>query len=185
MKSRDFKLMAFLLADLRRQQALACGASPPPSPWRLALGCLSPRFAPVLLSRVAHWLHRLHLGPLAKLVSLCNFVVFGIEISVRCPIGRGLVLTHTQGTVIGAASIGENAIIFQGVTLGAKELDMGFTESLRPVVGNDVVIGSGAKVLGGITIGNGAIIGANAVVLKSLPDGVVAVGIPARFRSAP
>jgi serine O-acetyltransferase len=109
-----------------------------------------------------------------------NFFFFGIEIAVQCRVGKGLFLPHTQGTVIGAYSIGENATIFQGVTLGARELDFSFIESSRPAVGNDVTIGSGAKVLGGLTVGSGSRIGANAVVLESIPANVAAAGVPAR-----
>jgi len=83
--------------------------------------------------------------------------------------------------VIGAWSIGENATIFQGVTLGAKELDFSYEESSRPTVGDDVTIGSGAKVLGGLTLGAGSRIGANAVVLDSVPTNVVAAGVPSRI----
>jgi len=114
--------------------------------------------------------------PLAKLVSLLNFMIFGIEISFRCHIGPGLYFPHTQGTVIGAWRIGDNATIYQGVTLGARELDLEYDEQSRPVLGNNVIIGSGAKVLGHVVIGNHAKVGANAVVIQSIPDGATAVG---------
>jgi serine O-acetyltransferase len=114
------------------------------------------------------------------MISVLNFFLFGIEIAVRCPIGRGLFLPHTQGTVIGAWSIGENVTIFQGVTLGAKELDFSYLESSRPIVEDGVTIGSGAKVLGGLTLGSSSRIGANAVVLNDIAPGVLAVGIPAK-----
>ncbi len=130
---------------------------------------LAPRFAPVLLCRLAHWLHLNRLGPLAKLASLINFTFFGIEIAVRCPIGKGLFFPHTQGTVIGAARIGENATIYHGVTLGARDLDLGYSDAKRPALADDVLVGAGAKILGGITIGSGARIGANALVMQSIP----------------
>jgi serine O-acetyltransferase len=145
------------------------------------LGIVSPRFIPVILCRLAHSLYMKKLTPIAKLVSFANFFIFGIEIAVRCRIGPGLLLPHTQGTVIGAWSIGSNAIIFQGATLGAREVDFQYTEISRPVIGNNVTIGSGAKVLGGLIIGDGARIGANSVVLKSVPSMTLAVGAPARF----
>lgn len=141
---------------------------------------LAPRFLPVALCRLAHALHRWRLGPLARLVSLLNFFLFGIEIAVRCPIGPGLFFPHTQGTVIGAWSIGSNATIFQGVTLGARELDFTYTEGSRPVLGDGVTLGAGAKVLGGVVLADGVRVGANAVVIDSLPAGSVAVGVPAR-----
>ena len=151
----------------------------------LLLDAFSPRFIPVLICRLAHWLHLWHLGPLAKLLSLLNFLLFGLEVAVRCPIGPGLFIPHTQGIVVGAARIGADATIYHGVTLGAKELDFDYSEQRRPTVGNDVLIGSGAKILGGVRIGDGVTVGANAVVLESLPDGVLAVGIPARIVPRP
>lgn len=177
----DFALFPYLAADLRRARLLMHASLPPLTGWRLWLGCLAPRFLPVLLCRLAHWLYRIRLGGLAKLMSLLNFFLFGIEIATRCPIGRGLFLPHTQGTVIGAWAIGENATIFQGVTLGAREVDFSYQKASRPIIGDGVIIGSGAKVLGGLRLGAGARIGANAVVLQSVPDGALAIGIPARI----
>jgi serine O-acetyltransferase len=179
--SSKFTLREYLRADLHRQWRLLHGVSTaaPPS-WRLWLDIFSPRFAPVLLCRLAHSLHLARLGPLAKLFSMLNFFLFGIEIAVRCPIGPGLFLPHTQGTVIGAWRVGSDAIIFQGVTLGARELDFSYSEQSRPVIGDGVTIGAGAKVLGGIHVGEGARIGANSVVLHAIPAHALAVGAPAR-----
>ena len=178
--TEDFKLLPYLAADLHRAQVVMHGAAGGVSNLRLWLGVLSPRFVPVLLCRLAHWFYRLKLGPVAKLVSLVNFFFFGIEIAVRCPIGKGLLLPHTQGTVVGAWSVGENVTIFQGVTLGAREVDFSYQESSRPIVGDGVIIGSGAKVLGGLTLGSGSRVGANSVVLQDVPANSLAVGVPAR-----
>ena len=176
----DFALLTYLAADLRRVQILLHGTEVGVSGLRLWLGLLSPRFLPVLLCRLAHFFYRLKLGFLAKALSLLNFFLFGIEIAVRCPIGKGLFLPHTQGTVIGAWSIGENVTIFQGVTLGARELDFSYRKSSRPTVGDNVTIGSGAKILGGLTLGSGSRVGANAVVLNDIGLGMLAVGVPAK-----
>jgi serine O-acetyltransferase len=178
--AEDFSLLSYLAADLRRSRVLLNGSADGVSGLRLWLGVLSPRFVPVLLCRLAHSFYRLKLGPIAKAVSLLNFFLFGIEIAVRCPIGKGLFLPHTQGTVIGAWSIGENATIFQGVTLGAKELDFSYQESSRPTVGNSVTIGAGAKVIGGLVLGSDSRVGANAVVLNNVALGSLVVGIPAK-----
>ncbi|MDQ3060463.1 MAG: serine O-acetyltransferase [Pseudomonadota bacterium] len=175
----DFSLTSYLAADLRRAHTLVHGG-PPGASARFWLGAFSPRFVPVLLCRLAHWFYRLRLAPVAKAVSLLNFFLFGIEIAVRCPIGPGLFLPHTQGTVIGAWRIGANATIFQGVTLGAREIDFSYSEASRPVLGEGVTVGSGAKVLGGLHIGDDARIGANSVVLGPVPAGTLAVGAPAR-----
>ncbi|MBP8235289.1 MAG: hypothetical protein KAY22_23615 [Rhizorhabdus sp.] len=165
-------------ADLRRyHEVFGTGV---PTGVRFWLALFGPRFVPVLLYRIAFKLTTLRLTPLARIVSIINFMMFGIEIAIRCPIGPGFIIPHSQGTVIGAAAIGANATIFQGVTLGARELDAQFEFDRRPTLGDDVSIGSGAKVLGGIMIGDGAKVGANTVVLESLPPGAVAVGASAR-----
>lgn len=179
--SKKLSTLSLLKADLIRQHILLVGENiKSPAGIRLWLGIFSPRFMPVLLYRLAHACFRLRLGPFAKLLSLINFFAFGIEIAVRCPIGPGLFFPHTQGTVIGAWSIGSNATIFQGVTLGAKEVDFTYTTFSRPSIGNNVTIGAGAKVLGGIQIHDSVRIGANSVVLSDVPEGSLAVGAPAR-----
>lgn len=141
--------------------------------------------APVALLRLAEFFYGRGLGPLAKLCSMLNVLVFGLEVSPQVEIGGGLFLPHTVGTVIGAARIGDNCTILQGVTLGTSEPDMGFTVSERPVIGNDVLIGAGAKVIGCITVGDHAKIGANAVVLRDVPAYAVAVGVPATIVARP
>lgn len=145
----------------------------------LLVACFNPRLVPVVLLRLAEFSHGHHLGLLAKFFSMLNVVAFGIEVSPQVQIGGGVFLPHTVGTVIGAARIGDNCTIMQGVTLGTSQPDMGFTVSERPVIGNDVLIGAGAKVIGGVTVGDHAKIGANAVVLHDVPPYSVAVGVPA------
>ena len=141
--------------------------------------CFNPRMAPITLLRFAEFFHDHHINFLSKLFSMLNVIVFGLEVSPKVKIGAGLFLPHTVGTVIGANCIGDNCTIMQGVTLGTSEPDMGFTASARPVIGNDVLIGSGAKVIGGITVGDHVKIGANAVVLRDVPAYSLAVGVPA------
>lgn len=172
-------LLDILLADLQRQYSFDGRPQKKPSVLGLLAHALSPRFIPVILCRTAHALYQRRVTPLARVFSLINFVLFGIEIGIRCEIGQGLYFPHTVGTVIGAARIGRNAVIYQGVTLGAKEVDMSYNPNQRPWVGDNVVIGSGAKLLGRIQIGNNVTIGANAVVLDSFPDNVAIGGIPA------
>lgn len=140
----------------------------------------SPRMAPVLLFRLAHFCFICKLNSIAKLFTYLNQLLFGIEIASACHIGPGLFLPHTYGTVIGAASIGANATIFQGSTLGSKHLVFDFDPRHRPKLGSGVSIGAGSKVLGDIYIGDNVTIGANAVVLSSLPANCVAVGMPAK-----
>lgn len=142
--------------------------------------CFHPRLAPVVILRASQFCYRHKLKGLAKILAMMNIILFGIEVSPRVEIGAGLFLPHTVGTIIGAARIGDNVTIMQGVTLGAKEPDMAFTIEKRPVIGDGVTIGAGAKVIGGITVGNDAVIGANAVVVHDIPANVTAVGIPAK-----
>lgn len=175
-------LLQLLYADLERQDFYAQTPDAPQNLSRLILKAFSPRFAPVVLFRLSHFFYKRQLSPIAKLFSLINFALFGIEIGMRCEIGGGLYLPHTVGTVISAKRIGKRATIFQNVTLGAKEVDFAFSSDKRPVLGDDVMVGTGAKVLGGISIGNKVKIGANAVVVKDVPDNTIAVGIPAVSR---
>ena len=170
-----------LLADLQRHYYYSGRKDYMPGIGKLFLNMFNPRFLPVVFCRLAHSLYKCRLTPLARLISLQNFVLFGIEIAMRCEIGKGLYFPHTVGTVIGAQRIGCNAVIYHGVTFGAKEIDLGYADNLRPVVGDNVVVGSGAKVLGGISIGDNAVIGANAVVIESVPPGMVAGGVPAKI----
>lgn len=176
-----FRLFAHLAADLAAAHRMVHGPAAERRGWRLWIGILSPRFIPNLNCRLAHFFYTKRLGIIAKLFSTLNFFLYGIEVAVRCPIGPGLFLPHTHGTVIGALRIGANVTIYQGVTLGAREVDFAYGASSRPIVEDDVIIGSGAKVIGGVTLGQGARVGANAVVVRTVPPGALAVGVPARI----
>jgi len=123
-------------------------------------------------------LHRVPVVP--KLLTYLNVVLFGLEVSPRCEIGPGILIPHSSGTVIGATRIGNHATVFQGVTLGAKELDGGFNPAMRPEIGDNVVLGAGCKILGGIKLGDNVTVGANSVVLESVEANCTVVGIPAR-----
>lgn len=144
---------------------------------------IHPRFVPVLLIRLSQLCHGSRLfHPFSMVFSLANVILFGLEVTPRCKIGPGLLIPHTSGTVIGAAELGSNVTIFQGVTLGAKFADLAFTPETRPVLENDVVIGSGAKVLGGIRIGKKGVVASNSLVTESVPEGALAIGVPAIMR---
>lgn len=140
--------------------------------------CLNPRFTPVAIIRFAFCLHRAGYTRLAKVFSAMNLFLFGIEVPSKLQIGAGLILPHTVGTVLGAASIGVNATIFHQVTLGAIVADYHYDLTTRPILGNNVTIGSGAKILGSIHLENDSVVGANAVVLEDVPTNNLAVGIP-------
>jgi serine O-acetyltransferase len=115
-----------------------------------------------------------------QLLTYLNILLFGLEVTPRCEIGLGIYFPHTSGTVIGASRIGNKVTIFQGVTLGAKALDMGFNPVLRPEIGDSVLLGAGCKVLGGIRIGDNVTVGANSVVVESIKPNTTVAGIPAR-----
>lgn len=182
--SNHFDFFEYLYADLSRAKQLQGVGESSKYSLTFWLGIFSPRFVPVLLCRVSHLMYLYKLTPLAKVFSLINFFLFGLEVGIRCEIGKGLFFPHTSGIVIGAVSIGNNATIYQGVTIGARELDFSFLESSRPIIGSNVTISTGAVIIGPIQIGDRVVIGANSVVLSSIPAGVLAVGSPARIARA-
>src|ERR1700677_4149801 len=140
-------LKALLYADLERQLELSGHPGAKASLISLLRRLLHPRFLPIVLCRCSREALLIGIPALSHLLSYLNLIVFGIEISPKCVIGPGIFFPHTSGTVIGASKIGRNATIFQGVTLGAKEIDMSYDLALRPVLGDFVVVGAGAKIL--------------------------------------
>ena len=139
---------------------------------------LYPTIHALIAYRISHYLYINKLFFLARLISQISRFFTGIEIHPGAKIGRGLVIDHGLGVVIGeTAEIGDNVLLYHGVTLGGTGKDKG---KRHPTVGNNVVIGAGAKVLGPIYIGSNSKIGANSVVLNNVPEGATAVGIPAK-----
>jgi serine O-acetyltransferase len=133
--------------------------------------------------RYAHWLWRHHLHIPGRFVSQHARRVTGIEIHPGAEIGRRVFIDHGMGVVIGETSIvGDDVLLFHGVTLGGTTMTTG---KRHPTIGDRVVIGAGAKILGPINVGNDARIGANAVVVKDIPEGATAVGVPAVVRVHP
>jgi serine O-acetyltransferase len=173
-------LRQLLYSDLARQAELEGRPVAGPSFAGFVGRLLHPRFLPVLLCRVSRAAMLGRIPVLPELLTYLNIVLFSLEVSRRCEIGPGIFFPHPSGTVIGAWRIGSNVTIFQGVTLGAKELDMGFDCGRRPEVGNNVVLGAGCKILGGIHIGDNVTVGANSVVVDSVEANSTVVGIPAR-----
>lgn len=173
-----------LRADIERYYQLV-GMEGPVTRLRLFVACLNPRLVPNVFLRLSEFFFKRHLKLLSKFFSMLNVLLFGIEISGRVEIEGGLFLPHTVGTVIGAERIGCNVTIMQGVTLGTKEPDIRCTVSMQPIVGNHVLIGAGAKIIGRVTIGDHARIGANAVVLHDVPPHAVMAGIEARIVELP
>ncbi len=132
----------------------------------------------IIWHRIAHRLWKWNLKFIARLISQINRFMTGIEIHPGAKIGKGFFIDHGMGVVIGeTAEIGDNVLIYHGVTLGGVSLEK---KKRHPTIGNNVVIASGAKVLGAITIGDNSKIGANAVVLKDVPPDCTVVGVPGR-----
>lgn len=175
-------LKQLLYSDLARQLELEGRPAVKPGFAQLLRRLPHHRFLPIVLCRLsrAAMLHKIPFVP--QFLTYLNLVLFGLEVAPRCEIGPGIFFPHPTGTVIGAWRIGSNVTIFQGVTLGSRELDMGFDPRLRPDIGNSVVLGAGAKILGGIPIGDHVTVGANAVVVRAVEGGATVVGIPARSR---
>ena len=144
--------------------------------WEVAL-CY-PGIQALAAHRAAHWLWRHELKLPARWLSQLARTLTGIEIHPTAKIGRRLFIDHGMGVVIGAtAEVGDDVTLYQGVTLGGTLLHKG---KRHPTLGNNVIVGSGAQVLGGFTVGEGARIGANAVVVAPVEAQTTVVGIPAK-----
>ena len=144
----------------------------------LEIYLLYPGVKALRMYRRAHFFHQHNMRFIARWISQCCVRKTGIEIHPGATIGKRLVIDHGSGVVIGeTAEIGDNCTIYQGVTLGGTGKDVG---KRHPTLGNNVMVGAGAKVLGPFQIGDNTKIAANAVVLKEMPENSTAVGIPAK-----
>jgi serine O-acetyltransferase len=140
-----------------------------------------PGFHAVLLHRMAHGLYRARWFTPARMVSQFSRMVTGIEIHPGAKIGRRFFIDHGMGVVIGeTAEIGDDVLLYQGVTLGGTGK---VTGKRHPTIGNGVVVGTGAKILGNIRIGDYSKVGAGSVVVRPVPDRSTVVGIPGRVVS--
>ncbi len=140
---------------------------------------LYPSFKVKLYYKISHFLYKRKRFLIARIISEKAKRKTGIEIHPGATIGKNLFIDHGMGVVIGETCvIGDNVTLFHGVTLGGTGKEKG---KRHPTIGNNVFIGSGAKILGNITIGNNVKIGANSVILESIPDNVTVVGIPGKI----
>lgn len=163
-----------LLADFR----IIFERDPAARNWLEVLFCY-PGLQALLFHRFAHKLHKLGLPLIPRLISQFARFLTGIEIHPGAVIGRGFFVDHGMGVVIGeTAIIGDYALIYQGVTLGGTGKECG---KRHPTLGDNVVVGAGAKVLGNIQIGNNVRIGAGSVVLRNVPSDCTVVGVPGRI----
>ncbi len=132
----------------------------------------------VWLHRSAHWFWNRGLRLIGRFISHLNRFLTGIEIHPAARLGPGLFIDHGMGVVIGETSeVGENLTIYQGVTLGGTSLER---KKRHPTIGNNVIIGSGAKILGPFMVGDNSKIGSGSVVVKEVPPDSVVVGVPGR-----
>lgn len=146
---------------------------------KLEVFLLYPGVHAVLYHRAAHWLYVRRRFFLARCVSQWSRFWTGIEIHPGAKIGRRLVIDHGMGVIIGETTeIGDDCLLYQGVTLGGTGKDVG---KRHPTLGSNVLVGSGAKVLGPFTVGDNVRIAAGAVVLSEVPPNCTAVGVPARI----
>lgn len=138
-----------------------------------------PGFHAILLHRAAHRFYQARWFTLARMISQLSRTLTGIEIHPGARIGRRFFIDHGMGVVIGeTAEIGDDVLLYQGVTLGGTGKDTG---KRHPTIGNEVVIGTGAKILGNIRVGDRAKVGAGSVVVRPVPDDSTVVGVPGRI----
>ncbi len=137
----------------------------------------------IWIHRIAHFLYLNRWYTLARLVSHLSRWLTGVEIHPGAKIGRRFFIDHGMGVVIGETSeIGDDCLIYKGVVLGGTTLEK---KKRHPTLGNRVIVGSNATILGAITIGDGARIGSGSVVIKSVPPGATVVGVPGRIVESP
>jgi len=135
-------------------------------------------FHAIIIHKMAHALYKAKLPLLPRLISQIGRGITGIEIHPGAEIGKGLFIDHGMGVVIGETTIiGNNVTLFQGVTLGGTGKERG---KRHPTIGDNVVVGTGAKILGNIKIGDNVNVGANAVVIRGVPPNSTVVGVPGR-----
>ncbi len=167
-------MLSILLADFR----IIFERDPAARNWLEVLFCY-PGLQALLFHRLAHWLYGVGIPFIPRLMSHISRFITGIEIHPGAVIGQGVFIDHGMGVVIGeTAIIGDYTLIYQGVTLGGTGKESG---KRHPTVGENVVVGAGAKVLGNLLIGNNVRIGAGSVVLRDVPSDCTVVGVPGRI----
>jgi serine O-acetyltransferase len=172
-------LKAFIILFLFNQEVKTVQKRDPAARGVLEIVLLYQGLHALIHYRIAHYFYNRSIFLVARLISQVSRFLTGIEIHPGATIGQDFFIDHGMGVVIGETSIiGDNVLLYQGVTLGGTGLEKG---KRHPTIGDNVVIGAGAKVLGNITIGNNSYVGANAVVIKDVPANSTVVGVPGRI----
>ncbi len=172
-------LKAFIVLVLFNQEVKTVQKKDPAARGVLEIVLLYQGLHALIHYRIAHYFYKRNIFLVARLISQFSRFLTGIEIHPGATIGQGFFIDHGMGVVIGeTAIIGDNVLLYQGVTLGGTGLEKG---KRHPTIGDNVVIGAGAKVLGNITIGDNSYVGANAVVIKDVPANSTVVGVPGRI----
>lgn len=167
------------MANRLTELLAAYQARDPAARSKLEIFLLYPGVHAIIRHRIAHFFYEHKLFFLARLESQWNRKRTGIEIHPGAKIGRRFVIDHGMGIVIGeTAEVGDDVLLYHGVTLGGTGKDQG---KRHPTIGNNVLIGCGAKVLGPFKVGDGSRIASNSVVLSEVPENATAVGVPARI----
>lgn len=167
-------MLSSIIADFR----IIFERDPAARNWLEVIFCY-PGLQVLLFHRFAHWLYQIGIPFVPRLISHIARFLTGIEIHPGAQIGKGVCIDHGMGVVIGeTAIVGDYCLIYQGVTLGGTGKEGG---KRHPTLGENVVVGAGAKVLGNIQIGNNVRIGAGSVVLRDVPSDCTVVGIPGRI----
>lgn len=167
-----------LFQDIRRDYH-AIFERDPAARSRVEVFLAYPGFHAIVIHRINHVLWKTGIPVLPRVMSHIGRFLTGIEIHPAALIGPGFVIDHGMGVVIGETSeVGENCLLYQGVTLGGTGKEKG---KRHPTIGNNVIVGAGAKILGAIRIGDNVVIGSNSVILKPVPDNAICVGVPGRI----
>lgn len=169
------------MLDAIRTDIRAARERDPAAPTTLQVIFAYPGVHAIWFHRVNHWLWRRGARLIARITAEITRILTGVEIHPGAVLGPGLFIDHATGVVIGeTAEVGEDVTIYHGVTLGGSGRDTG---KRHPTIGDRVIIGAGAKVLGAIKIGDDSRIGANAVVVKEVPSSAVVIGVPGQVIS--
>lgn len=172
-------LKVIILSIIFREDIQAARAKDPAAKGFFEVLFLYQGLHALISHRIAHFFYKIRLFFLARFISQISRHITGIEIHPGAQIGKRFFIDHGMGVVIGeTAIIGDDVLLYQGVTLGGTGLEKG---KRHPTIGNNVVIGTGAKVLGNITVGDNSYVGANAVVIKDVPPNSTVVGVPGRI----